>query len=118
MTVDVATPLAVTGPVPEIEQLAANAEPTEIVNEELSTVCEVVPPEPEVSALVALNVLLPERSMLRPLPVKSATPATAFMDVVPPSEPVPVCKVSVMLAVASAPVVTILFWASRIFTIG
>ncbi len=62
----------------------------------------------ELTDSVAKIVLLPAAVMNRPLPVKSATPLTAFMLVVPERLPVPEPTVSVTSDVASAPVVTTL----------
>ena len=70
-------------------------------------VTEVVPPEPEVSAFVAVRTLfVPTKLMLKPENV--ATPATAATVAVPEREPVPVERESVIFAVASAPDVTVL----------
>ena len=56
--------------------------------------------------------------MLRPSPVKSATPATALIEVVPPRVPGPVVRVSPTLAVESVPDVTVFPNWSSIVTTG
>src|SRR5205823_8159634 len=54
----------------------------------------------------------------RALPAKSAMLATAAIDVVPLNIPVPATRDRVIVAVASAPDVSVLPEASRIVTIG
>ena len=66
-------------------------------------------------AAAVKTLLLPVRSMFRPLPEKSATPFTAFIDVVPPKVPVPVVSVRVIEFVAP---VTVLPPASWTVTTG
>jgi hypothetical protein len=61
---------------------------------------------------------IPTKFTFKPFPLKSATPATAFIDVVPPKVPDPVLNVKTTLAVASEPVVTVLPYVSWIVTIG
>ena len=69
-------------------------------------VTEVVPPDPEVSAFVAVRTLfVPTKLILKP--EKVATPATAATVAVPESDPVPVLSERVTFAVASAPLVTV-----------
>ena len=74
---------------------------------------------PAATVAVAFSTLsFPTRLIFSPLPVKSAIPATADIDVVPPSEPVPALRVSATLTVESAPSVTVLPKASSIVTTG
>jgi hypothetical protein len=74
---------------------------------------------PAATVAVAVSTLsAPTKSIFKPLPAKSATPATAFIDAVPVRLPVPVVFVSATLTVESAPVVTTLPNASSIFTTG
>ena len=66
--------------------------------------------------LVAVKTLfVPAISIFKPLPEKSATPATAFILTVPPSVPVPVVKLKVMDAVEA---VTVFPAASSTVTTG
>ena len=66
--------------------------------------------------LVAVKTLfVPMRSIFKPLPVKSAIPATALMLTVPPRVPAPVVKLSVTERVE---VVTVFPAASSIVTTG
>jgi hypothetical protein len=119
VTVEVATPFAITGPEPAIVELATTGTSGLMTNEELSTVKEPAPPLPEVSALVAVMTLEPMVSRERPLPAKSATPATAVTVKVPDRVPVePAFRLKVMSAVASAPLVTTLPCASLILITG
>jgi hypothetical protein len=65
---------------------------------------------------VAVNTLSePTKSILNPLPLKSATPATAFIVTVPPNAPEPVVRLNVTDAVE---LVTVLPLASCIVTTG
>ena len=83
--------------------------PAEIVN-----AGEVVPTVR--APLVAVSTLsVPAVSILRPLPEKLATPATAFILTVPPRVPAPVVKLRVMDRVE---VVTVFPAASSIVTTG
>jgi len=117
--VEVATPLAMTGPLPEIVELATTATSGLTRKEELSIESTPAPPLPDRSALVAVMTLEPMVSIERPLPEKSATPATAVTVKVPESVPVePAFKLKVMSAVASVPVVTTLPLASLIRITG
>ena len=115
----VATPFAITGPDPVMVELATTATSLVMRKELLSTESTPAPPLPEVSALVAVMTLEPMVSIERPLPEKSATPATAVTVKVPDKEPVePALRLKVMSAVASAPVVTTLLEASLILMMG
>lgn len=109
VTVEVATPFAITGPLPTIVELATVATSLLMTNEELSTLSTPAPPLPDRSALVAVKTLEPIVSIDSPLPAKSATPPLAVTVKVPEREPVePALRLKVMSAVASAPVVTTL----------
>jgi hypothetical protein len=119
VTVEVATPLAITGPVPVIVEVAAATELALMTNDELSTDRAPAPPEPERSALLAVKTLVPVASMDNPKPAKSATPETAAIETVPDSVPVdPAFRLKVIVAVASVPEVTTLPCASLILITG
>src|SRR5205085_1934109 len=84
-----------------------------------STVLLVVPPEPEVSALVKVSVDAPAVSRRRS--VKVATPpeaATVVVELVKELAALPLLSVTATLAVASVPVVTRLLYRSQILTTG
>ena len=109
VTVEVATPLAMTGPLPTIVEVAAATELALMTNELLSTLKAPVPPDPDRSGLLAVSTLLPTASMDSPKPTKSATPATAAIVRVPDRVPVePAFRLKVIEAVESVPVVTVL----------
>ena len=85
------------------------AVPAEMVNAGEVVVAVRVP-------LAAVKTLfVPTRSIFRPFPVKSATPATAFMLTVPPRVPAPVVKLKVTDAVE---VVIVFPAASSMVTTG
>ena len=82
-----------------------------------STAIAPVPPLPLVSALVARSVLASAELSIRRL-AKTATPFTAATVAVPCSVPLPLCRLIVMLALASGPVVTVLPLGSLTTTVG
>ena len=119
VTVEVATPLAITGPLPVMVEVAAATALALMTNDELSTDRAAVPPLPERSALAAVKTLVPVASMDNPKPAKSATPATAAIETVPDSVPVePAFRLKLIVAVESVPVETTLPEASLIRMTG
>jgi len=119
VSVEVATPLAITGPEPVIVELATTGTSLLTMKEELSTDRAPAPPEPDRSGLEAVMTLEPFASMERFLPEKSATPATADILKVPDKVPVePALRLKVMVAVESVPLVTVLPFASLILMTG